>query len=148
MSWDEGRAEALALLLLRLGLGYFLLVWGVNKFLAPAQTVAIWGYFYDISIDAQLPLLLGAGEVAVALAIMLGLWRRLSYAAGFLIHGVTVVVISSELLAPFTIENGYPVNRNNAVAVTVLAAFAALYLLRGRDRLSLDCWRATRAGRA
>lgn len=148
MSWDEGRAEALALLLLRLGLGYFLLVWGVNKFLAPAQTVAIWGYFYDISIDAQLPLLLGAGEVAVALAIMFGLWRRLSYAAGFLIHGVTVVVISSELLAPFTIENGYPVNRNNVVAVTVLAAFAALYLLRGRDRLSLDCWRATRAGRA
>ncbi len=133
---------ALALLLLRLGLGYFLLVWGVNKFLAPKQTVAIWGYFYDIDISAWLPLLFGAGETLVAVAIIAGLARRLSYGAGLLIHCVTIVVISEKLLTPFVIEDGFPVNRNLSVAVPALMGFAAIYLMRARDTWSLDHWMA------
>ncbi|MCG8695191.1 MAG: DoxX family membrane protein [Minwuiales bacterium] len=142
-SADEGRAakrEAFALLLLRLGLGYFLLVWGVTKFLVPQQTVAIWGYFYDIEIDNALPLLFGAGEVIVALAIVFGVARPISYAVGFLIHAVTVVVISQSLFMPFVVEDGFPVNRNSSVALAALVGFAALYLLRARDRWSVDAW--------
>jgi uncharacterized membrane protein YphA (DoxX/SURF4 family) len=131
---------ASALLLLRLGLGYFLLVWGVNKFLAPKQTVAIWGYFYGIDISAWLPQLFGAGESIVAVAIIAGLARRLSYGTGLLIHGVTIVVISERLVAPFVIEDGFPVNRNLSVAVPALMAFAAMYLMRARDAWSLDNW--------
>lgn len=139
---------ALALLLLRLGLGYFLLVWSVNKFLAPKQTVAIWGYFYDIDISAWLPQLFGAGEAIVAVAIIAGLARRFSYGAGLLIHGVTVVVIFERLAAPFVIEDGFPVNRNLSVAVPVLMAFAAIYLMRARDTWSLDHWIAYRGAKS
>ena len=139
---------ALALLLLRLGLGYFLLVWGVNKFLAPKQTVAIWGYFYGVDIAAWLPQLFGAGETLVAVAIIAGLARRLSYGAGLLIHGVTVVVILDRLVAPFVIEDGFPVNRNLSVSVPALMAFAAIYLMRARDTWSLDHWMARRGAKS
>lgn len=136
--------EALGLLALRIGLAYFLGVWGVTKFLVPRQTVAIWGYFYDISIDTALPYLFGAAEVAVALCILFGLLRPVSYAAGFLIHAVTVVVISKNLAMPFVIADGFPVNRNISVALAALGGFIALYLLRERDRWSVDAWLARR----
>ena len=89
--------------------------------------------------------LFGAGEIVLALAIALGLARTVSYAVGFAVHAVTVIVILNELVAPFVInDNGYPVNRNNSVAIPVLMAFAGLWLMRARDAWSLDGWWARR----
>ena len=129
-----------ALVLLRAGLGYFLLVWGVNKFLTPKQTVAIWAYFYGVDIDVLFAHAFGIGETMVAIAITLGLWRRASYGAGLLIHAVTIVIVFEHLAAPFIIEDGFPVNRSYAVSVPVLMGFAALYLLRRYDAWSFDVW--------
>lgn len=136
--------DALAILLLRLGLGWFLLVWAVNKILAPGQYVKIWDYFHGISIGADMPYYMGAAQIVLALAIMLGLFRTVSYALGFVAHGVTVAVVLPSLLAPFVIENGFPVNRNQSVALAALAGFAALWLLRHRDAWSLDAFLAAR----
>ena len=64
-----------------------------------------------------------------------------SYVLGFAMHAVTVAVILPSLIAPFVInENGFPVNRNQAIALAALAGFAALWLLRHRDHWSLDAW--------
>lgn len=139
--------EALALLVLRVGLAWFLLVWAVNKILAPDQYVKIWGYFHGIAIGPTLPYYMGAAQIAMSLAMMLGAFRKLSYTLGFLIHGVTMVIILPSLVAPFVIENGFPVNRNQSIAVTAFVGFAALWLLRHRDHWSLDAWRTTRRGK-
>ncbi len=133
--------EALALLILRVGLAWFLFVWAVNKILAPEQYKKIWGYFYGIDIGATMPYAMAAGQIIVCLAMVLGLWRVVSYAAGFAMHAVTVAIISPTLIAPFVIsDNGFPTNRNQAIAVAALAGFAALWLLRHRDHWSLDAW--------
>ena len=138
------RRDALALLILRLGLAWFLFVWAVNKILAPVQYQKIWGYFHGIDIGATLPLIMGSLQIAICLTMALGLWRVVTYALGLLMHGVTVAVILPSLVAPFVIEKGFPVNRNSAIAVAALAGFAALWLLRHRDHWSLDCWLAKR----
>ena len=138
--------DALAILLLRLGLGWFLLVWAVNKILAPGQYAKIWDYFHGIPIGPDMPYYMGAAQIALSLAIMLGLFRTASYALGFIAHGVTVAVVLPSLLAPFVIEKGFPTNRNQAIALAALAGFAALWLLRHRDRWSVDAWLATRRG--
>ncbi len=136
--------EALGLLILRLGLAWFLFVWAVNKILAPGQYVKIWGYFHGIEIGAGAPYIMGGAQIAVCLAMAAGFWRPLSYGLGFAMHAVTVAVIFPSLIDPFAIENGFPTNRNSAIAVAALASFAALWLLRHRDRWSLDAWRARR----
>ena len=134
--------EAAALFILRVGLAWFLLVWAVNKILAPGQYVKIWGYFYGIDLGASMPYAMAAGQIAVCIAMVLGLWRVVTYAAGFAMHAVTVAIISPALIAPFAInDNGFPVNRNQAIAVAALAGFAALWLLRHRDHWSLDARR-------
>ncbi len=134
------RKDALGVLILRLGLAWFLLVWAVNKILAPGQYVKIWGYFHGVEIGPTSPYFMAAGQLIICACLMLGLWRRYSYAAAFLMHGVTVWVILPSLMAPFLIENGFPSNRNQAIALAAFAGFAALWLLRDHDRWSLDHW--------
>ena len=73
--------EALGMAILRIGLAWFLFVWAVNKILAPAQYQKIWGYFYGIDIGANMPYILAAAQIAICLAIALGLWRVVSYAS-------------------------------------------------------------------
>ncbi|VAW01965.1 hypothetical protein MNBD_ALPHA08-951 [hydrothermal vent metagenome] len=134
--------EALGMVILRLGLAWFLFVWAVNKILAPEQYQKIWGFFHGIDIGATAPYIMGGLQIVICLAIALGLWRTISYGLGFAMHAVTTAVIFPSLIAPFVIENGFPTNRNQAIALTVFAAFAALWLLRKRDFWSLDEWLA------
>ena len=146
---DLGREwqESLGLLILRLGLAWFLFVWAVDKILDPAQYVKIWAYFHGIQIAANAPYVMGAAQIAVCLAMAIGFWRPLTYGLAFAMHGVTMAVILPSLIAPFVIENGYPTNRNQSIAVAAFAGFAALWLLRRRDRWSLDHWLAGRRAR-
>jgi hypothetical protein len=118
---------------------------GVNKFLAPAQYQKIWGYFYGFELGATMPYIMGSGRVAVCLAMAIGLGRTVTYCLGFAMHAVTISVIAPSLMAPFVIENGFPINRNSSVALAALAGFAALWLLRSRDRWSFDVWWKGRA---
>jgi uncharacterized membrane protein YphA (DoxX/SURF4 family) len=140
MNTMNARNEALAVLILRLGLAWFLAVWGVNKILAPVQYQKIWGYFHGIEIGPTLPYVMGAAQIVICIGIAVGLWRIVTYGLGFIMHAVTVAVIFPRLLAPFVIEDGFPVNRNSSIALAALAGFAALWLLRHRDHWSLDAW--------
>src|SRR3546814_5337565 len=73
--WQFGAALAI----LRIALGLFLLVWGLEKFIVTERSVAIYGYFYGISVSTAVTYALGALESALALAIIIGAFRRWSY---------------------------------------------------------------------
>ena len=136
--------ESLGMVILRAGLAWFLFVWAVNKILAPVQYQKLWGYFHGIDIGSTLPYVMGGVQIVICLAIAVGFWRTFSYALGFAMHAVTIAVIFPSLIAPFVIKNGFPTNRNQAIALAALAGFAALWLLRKRDLWSLDVWLAKR----
>ena len=128
------RTTAIALAVLRISLGLFLLLWALGKFAVPQGTVGIWKGFYGITIGPSAPYLLGAAETALSLAILLGLWRRISYGLGFLLHLVSVVASWRQLLHPWS-------GRGNDLflaGVPVLGALLALYLLREADVWSVD----------
>lgn len=135
---DSRWREALGLFLLRLGLAWFLFVWAVDKLIEPGQYIRIWGYFHGIDLSTQMPYVMGSAQVIICLLAALGLWRVVTYALMFCMHLVTVIVILPSLMAPFVIEDHFPVNRNDAIALAALGGFAALWLLRHRDHWSLD----------
>lgn len=132
------RTMALALAVLRISLGVFLLVWSLEKFFIPQTTVGIWKGFYLIDIGPSVPYVIGALESVLALAITVGLWRRVSYGAGLLLHFVSVAATWKQLVDPWGLLSGGRPNHLFLAGVPVLAAFLALYLLREADVWTLD----------
>jgi hypothetical protein len=134
---------SLALLLLRLTLGVFMLQWGIEKFVVPATTTGIFQRFYGISVTGVMPAILGAAQVALSLALLAGAWPRITYGIMLALHTITVIVTIPRLLAPWN-----PVSNHFFIAgVPVLAGFFALYLLREHDRWTLPKLLAGRAAK-
>ncbi len=135
-SADEKHRRSLtfALLALRFTLGVFLLQWGIEKFVVPSNTVAIWDYFYGFSIPATLGYLFGAAELALAACFFLGVFRTAAYGAAAALHFVSLLVSWRQLLDPW----GEPANHLFIAGLPVLGAFVALFLLRHLDRGVFD----------
>ena len=129
---DEALAQALsrALLVLRITLGLFLLQWGIEKFVVPQNTVAIWGYFYGLNVPQALGYLFGAVEIAIAGCLFLGLFRTATYGSALALHAVSVLVSWRQLIDPW----GDPANHLFIASIPVLGALIALFLLRHWDR--------------
>ena len=125
---------ARALLALRITLGLFLLQWGVEKFMVPANTVGIWAYFYGLTVPPALGYLFGAVEIVIAGCLFLGLFRTVAYGAAMALHAVSVLVTWRQLLSPWS----DPANHLFIAGVPVLGAFVALFLMRRWDRGILD----------
>jgi putative oxidoreductase len=133
---DEAPSQTLfrALLVLRITLGLFLLQWGIEKFVVPQNTVAIWSYFYGLNVSPILGYVLGAVEIVIAACLFLGMYRTATYGAALALHAVSVLVSWRQLLDPW----GDPANHLFIAGVPVLGALMALFLLRHWDRGILD----------
>lgn len=118
-----------ALFILRLGLGAFLLLFGIDKLIAPATTVEVFAQFYGLIVSHGMVYATGALEILLGLAFLAGLWKTLSYGLGLLLHAVSTLATYHELLSPFGANHLF------LAAIPVLAAFIALFLLRRHDTL-------------
>ena len=67
-----------ALFILRLGLGVFLLLFGIDKLVAPATTVEVLAQFYGLVVSHGMVYAAGALEILLGLAFLAGLWKTLS----------------------------------------------------------------------
>jgi anti-sigma factor (TIGR02949 family) len=121
----RARAEGWGLAILRSSLGVFLLAWGVGKLVVPAGAAAISPVASGVATL----------EVVLAALILLGVWRRWSYAAAFVVH------VGSLLLLWRTFQDPWGVA---LAGLPVCGALVALYLLRERDLWALDTWLAWR----
>jgi uncharacterized membrane protein YphA (DoxX/SURF4 family) len=129
-----GKRITPALLVLRVTLGIFLVQWGVEKFVAPQNTPAIWNYFYGLNMPQAAAYLFGVVEIALAICLFLGLFRTIAYAAAMFLHAVSVLVSWRQLADPWA----DPANHLFIAGVPVLGAFITLFLLRDFDRGVLD----------
>lgn len=134
------RRIAYGLLILRLTLGLFLVQWSLEKLIVPDAAIRIARGFYGLALPAGAPMFLGIAELAVSLALCLGLYRQISYGIAFVIHTVTVIVSWRQLLDPYGL---WKVGSHLWIAMLpVWGGFACLYLLRIWDEFSVDAWRS------
>ncbi|EQD65523.1 conserved hypothetical protein, membrane [mine drainage metagenome] len=124
------RKEQVALLLLRVGLGAFPLVWSVGKLVAPEHAVRIFAHFYRLQISPGLAIAIGIAETVLSVLFIIEAWQRCTYGLGLILHLASTRPSWRMLLDPFPHPNDLFL-----AGVPVLAAFAALYLLRDRDVL-------------
>ncbi|PWE33668.1 hypothetical protein DDZ14_03080 [Maritimibacter sp. 55A14] len=139
--------DGMALLVLRLGLGWFIFVWAVNKVLTPGQYQQLVRHFDGVEIATWQVIAVAAVQIALCLAVFVGIGRVFSYSALMLMHLFTIMRRWEQFLDPFEInDNGFPVNRNVVIDLAVLAGMIALILMIRRDHFSLGGWLARHMG--
>jgi len=121
----------LPLFLTRLSVFYFLFPWVLARFNNPdlVQNVAK-SHYYTESFPNILNLALGVFGMAALLGMLLGIKKRITYAAVFLIHGIGTLLIIPKLIL-FTDK----LVMVFLASLPALAAIALLYCLRDEDTM-------------
>lgn len=120
---------AWSLLSLRLSIFVVMMVWTIDKFINPQHAQAVYAKFYLISgLSDTILLLIGAAELLLLLAFVLGFQKTLSYGVVLALHAVSTLSSYKQYLAPYD-----GANILFFAAWPMLAACLALFLLREQD---------------
>lgn len=115
-----------ALLALRVGVFLVMLMWTLDKFVAPDHAAGVFANFYGISgLGNAAFYLIGAIEFVIIIGFLLGVAKRWTYGLVFLMHAVSTI-------SSFQMYLGFD-NLLFFAAWPMLAACFALYLLRDHD---------------
>jgi len=116
-----------SLFLLRLGVFIVMLMWTLDKFVQPEHSARIFEGFYGLGgFSTEIFYAIGVAELALVLAFVAGLWKRITYGLVLLLHGVSTLSSYNQYLDAFN-------NLLFFAAWPMLAACIALYLLRDLD---------------
>jgi hypothetical protein len=119
----------IALLALRLSVFLVMLVWTLDKFLAPAHAASVFERFYFMKgLGTAVMYVIGAVELVIVIGFVLGFAKRFTYGAVLLLHAMSTLASFSKYLNPAE-------GRLYFAAWPMLAACFALYLLRESDTM-------------
>ncbi|PIV74939.1 MAG: hypothetical protein COW55_07500 [Rhodobacteraceae bacterium CG17_big_fil_post_rev_8_21_14_2_50_65_11] len=139
----QDRLDGLALLILRLGLAWFIFLWAAHKIITPAQYQNLVRYFDGADVSLAQVYIVGGAQIALCVLVALGVLRYASYGSLLVMHVFTVTRRWEGFFDPFAVnDRGFPVNRNQVIDLAVLGAFIALVLLVRRDHFSVGGWLA------
>lgn len=139
----QDKLDALAVLVLRLGLAWFIFLWAAHKIITPGQYQDLARNIDKIDVSLSQVYLAGGAQIVLCLLVALGVLRYFSYGSLLIMHFFTVTRRWEGFFDPFAVnDRGFPVNRNQVIDLAVLAAFVALVLLIRRDHFSVGGWLA------
>ena len=135
------------MLLMRLGLAWFIFLWAVHKIITPKQYQGLARNFDGVELEFATIYAVAAAQIVICVLVAIGALRWVSYPALAMMHLFTVQRRWEGFFDPFALNaRGFPINRNQVIDLAVLAAMIALVLLIHRDRWSVGAWwRARRA---
>jgi len=130
--------NSIALLLLRVSLGWLMVVWGVDKLTDPAHGQAVAESFYlGLGSGGAFLTVAGIFQVLVGLATVLGLFRRITWPILAVVNGITLLAVWKSIVDPwgFFLEGGNLVFYSSAVIFAgILVGWSAVE----DDSLALD----------
>ncbi|MBI3547833.1 MAG: hypothetical protein HY078_02150 [Elusimicrobia bacterium] len=117
------------LLLLRIGLGLYLLLWSLSHLAHPDATQGLLERAAHVHASPAAAYAIGVALVALSLAFLAGVWKLGTYSAAAVVQGAASLSAFRGLLHPFDKPP------QAFAAIPLLAAFVALLLLRDKDSL-------------
>ena len=127
ISNDTQKKLQWSLLSLRLGVFVVMLVWTLDKFVNPGHSMKIFEKFYGIGGMSEVAAyVMGALQLALVFAFVLGIKKRITYGVIFLMHGASTLSAFNQYFDAFN-------NLLFFAAWPMWAACFALYMLRNED---------------
>lgn len=143
----QDRRDAAALLILRLGLAWFIFLWAAHKIITPKQYQSLAKNFDGVEVSFTQIYVAGGVQIALCILVALGLFRYASYGALACMHFFTLTRRWEGFFDPFAINGrGFPIHRNQVIDLAVIAAFIALLLMIARDHWSVGATLRKRIG--
>lgn len=93
--------ERIGVLVLRLGLGVFLLLWNCDKFGVSGRSRDRDPVKDAEDSDGRFRFNVGGIEALISLLTIAGAWRSYTYAAGLTLHGISTLASWRQLISPF-----------------------------------------------
>lgn len=148
----EGVAQAKAPLsrwtmpLLRIGMGLFLLMWGLDKLLSVEGSQQIFQHFYRTPAGPSLVQLAGAAEIVLAVLLAVGFLRRPVAWVVLLVNAASTLASWREILDPWGRLGLGPGETHLFLAsIVILVVSVVLVANAADDTLTVDGQRARRA---
>lgn len=125
--------------ILRLGMGVFLLAWGLDKILATEGSQRIFSRFYAIESGPTLVQVAGAAEMLLGAALAVGLFRVLTAWIALVINFISTAASWRQILDPWGILGLTDGGTHLFLASIVIMAVGVVLVLNARDdRMTLD----------
>ncbi len=130
------RRIPVVLFLLRLSIFIVMFMWTLDKFVRPDHAASVFANYYSIGgLTRAVALTIGALEIALLVAFILGVAKRWTYGTVLVLHGISTLTSYKHYAAPFEGPN-----QLFFAAWPMLAACVSLYLLRDFDTLGVVRW--------
>jgi uncharacterized membrane protein YphA (DoxX/SURF4 family) len=137
-----------SLLLLRVGTGLLLVLWGALRVISPEAGPGLADKYYSGLLGIQaLQIAYGIAEIVIGALVVFGLFRRLAYPLQAIILVPGALMLWRYLLDPL---GAWLMSREDSQilffpSIAVAAATLVLIAFRDFDRLSLDAYFAGRS---
>ncbi len=118
----SGAARAM----LRVSIGYLLVIWGVDKLVNPAHSLAVSDRFYlgAFNFPVLMPVF-GVAELILGGLVILGMWRRYTYSVVVVFAAITAAGVWRSIADPW----GWYLEGANALFYPSLIILAASLVL-------------------
>ena len=132
--------KAWSLLALRASTGLLLLIWALVRLAATDAAIGVSDkYYFGLASSAMLQYVLGVVQVLLALAVIFGLFRRVSYPLQAIWLGLGALFVWKSIIDPLGIVFGQDnVQILFFPSLTVFIATLVLLAFKDEDRLALD----------
>lgn len=120
----------ISLLLIRVSVAAFFIVWSIGKIVAPGISQAVAESYYSSSISSTFSLFVGILQSIIVLLFLAGVLKTWTYGALLGMHATSILVSVNKLFNPYSAPNYL-----FWAAIPTLAALITLFLLRERDQL-------------
>lgn len=147
MQWAESlAARRIALLLLRVTMGFLLVWWGLSRAIMAGLGATISQTFYHGLFN---PTLLQRGfgvlELLLGVAVVLGLWRRVTLPILAVLTFFTAAMVWYAIVDPFKLwlppHSDFPFTQLFYPSAIIFAGAIVLIAFRQDDRIAADVWR-------
>lgn len=118
---------------LRIGMGLFLAMWGVDKLVATEGAVGIFSHFYGVDVGTVLIQAAGIGEILLGILLAVGLFRVPMAWLALLANTVSTVASWKQILDPWGLLGITEGGSHLFLASIVIMAANVVIVLNARD---------------
>jgi uncharacterized membrane protein YphA (DoxX/SURF4 family) len=120
--------------ILRIGMGLFLVDWGLDKLIATEGSIGIFSHFYGLEVGGAAIRLAGVAEILLGLALAVGVLPRVTAWIQLVVNAISTAASWKEILDPWGLLGLTEGGSHLFLASIVVMAVSVVLVLNARSR--------------